>query len=175
MRKFITTLLLAIAMFAGAAAPAGAAVDIDMREVWDSDTVKVRTGGTLQSNVWRAGGVKSGNSAKWNYKVSAKYVGTPAVKSIRTGWQVRACLNESASLTVGVSKDSFSAGGSSSWQCGDAGGSWTNTLGQKVSDWSATAVVNPGRNYQNHSISVVNVATLHIKGDAKPTTATAAV
>jgi hypothetical protein len=71
-------------------------------------------GGRLECHVWRENsGRVSGNSIGWEYQVAAKYIGSDAVKEIRTAWVGKASLRNSASISVGIGNPSHAGGGSS--------------------------------------------------------------
>ena len=126
--------------------------------------------GRLEARVWRqtGNGTVSGNTLQWDYKVTAYYSGTKTVDWIQVNWYGGASFRNSASISIGIGRDSASVGSSSSWQQGRTETlHWTNTQGQHISDYSQTMVVAPRQDYQSDSIYTVVVAKVKLIGDAK--------
>ena len=126
--------------------------------------------GRLEARVWRqtGNGTISGNTLQWDYKVTAYYSGTRTVDWIRVVWYGGASLRNGASVSIGISRDGAEVGTSSSWQQGRTETlRWTNTRGQKISDYTQTMVVAPRQDYQSDSIYTVAVAKVKLIGDAK--------
>jgi hypothetical protein len=126
--------------------------------------------GRLEARVWRqsGNGTISGNTLQWDYRVTAYYSGPKAVDWIQVNWYGGASLRNGASVSIGIGRDSASVGTSSSWQQGRTETlHWTNTQGQKISDYSQTMVVAPRQDYQADSIYTVSIAKLKLIGDAK--------
>ncbi|CAM5785027.1 hypothetical protein [Cellulomonas persica] len=148
---------------------------LSAQAVSDDNSASVPGGGTITSNIWRGSLSSSGNTYRWDYQVSAVYSGAQTVTSIRTKWTLGACMQNSASFTIGVSVDGFTVGAGSSWTCGDVTAYWTNTNGAKSSSWRSTAVAAPSKYYQSNSIWGKNVARVYTKGYAQPKEVTASV
>lgn len=133
--------------------------------------------GTLTSNAWRQTvHTASGNTYQWDYQVSAVYKGSKSVQYIQTAWKARASLKNSASISLGISDSSASAGGSSSWtQVTTVEKYWKNSNGSKTADYRSNIVVGPKSEYKQFSIYLTNTATVKLKGDPKPYSITAGV
>lgn len=126
-------------------------------------------GGTLTSNAWRSSSATtSGNTYQWDYQVSAVYDGSKKVESIRTTWQGRASLRNSASFSLGLG-DSVSAGSGTSWSYVNTDTKyWENSNGSKSSDYRSNMIVTPKSDYRSGTISITNTAKVKLKGYAKP-------
>ncbi|MDR1018370.1 MAG: hypothetical protein LBM02_06675 [Lachnospiraceae bacterium] len=136
----------------------------------DSSTLTIPASkGKLTSNAWRSVLPKiSGNTYKWNYVVSAKYSGKKKVSSIKTSWYGSASLRNSASISLGISDSSVSAGASYTWRYVKTKTKyWNNTNGAKIADYSSNMIVSPRRDYRDGTISIINVASVKLKGDSK--------
>ncbi|MBP3222472.1 MAG: hypothetical protein J6M18_00905 [Actinomycetaceae bacterium] len=132
----------------------------------DSSSLNV-PGGKLYSNTWRGFWQWPGNAVKWDYQVSAKYVGTGKVERIRTDWTCSASMRSSASLSVTASRKSISASYSSSWQTVKQSAYWVNTKGQKEASYRSNCVVTPRKDYRTNTITITNKASVKLKGNAK--------
>ncbi len=125
--------------------------------------------GTLTSNAWRSGLTKSGNTYQGDYQVSAEYSGDYTVQSIRATWQGSASLRNEASISLGVSGDSVSAGVSSSWSTVKTVAKyWENNNGSKNSSYRSNMVISPSVDYRSNTVSIVNTARVKLKDDNKP-------
>lgn len=125
-------------------------------------------GGTLKANAWRGKGESSGNTKKWEYLVSSKYNGKTKVKWIQTKWYCSASLRKSASISIGISDSSVSAGRSSSWKTVKSRTKyWKNSNGAKSSDWRSNVIVAPKKDYRSNTIYTCNTGTVKLKGYPK--------
>lgn len=126
--------------------------------------------GTLTSNAWHSTKEKeAGNTYQWDYQVSAVYSGKYAVSSIRTTWRGAASLRNSASINLGISNSSVSAGAGPSWKTvRTVSKYWENTNGAKTSSYRSNMVVAPKKDYRPDTISIINTARVKLKKDAKP-------
>lgn len=137
----------------------------------NSKSYKIPGGkGTLTSNAWRSSSATgAGNTYQWDYQVSAAYVGSYALSSIRTTWRGAASLRNSASINLGISNSGGSAGASSSWQnINTVTKYWENTNGAKESSYRSNMVVTPSKDYRAGTISITNTARVKLSKDAKP-------
>ena len=163
LRRLTTVILLALC--ANLLAPATA------HAISQERTLVLPNGkGRLEARVWRqsGNGTVSGNTLQWDYKVTAYYAGPRAVDWIQINWYGGASLRNGASVSIGIGRDGAEVGTSSSWQQGRTETlHWTNTRGQKISDYSQTMVVAPRQDYQRDSIYTVSIAKVKLIGDAK--------
>lgn len=127
-------------------------------------------GGKLRVNVWRSTNKKqSGNTYEWDYQVSAVYTGTKTVSKIRITWYASASLRNSASISLGISGTSVTAGAGSSWQTVKTKTKyWENSNGAKTSDYRSNVVIGPAKDYREDTITVYATARVVLSGDAKP-------
>jgi hypothetical protein len=124
--------------------------------------------GTLISNTWRQNGYDaSGNTAQWDYQVSAVYSGSKAVERIRSTWTGSASLRNGGSLSLGLSKGGVTVGASSSWQYVSQTGYWQNSNGAKSSSWRSNFIVAPRVDYRSDTVSIMNTALVKLKSSAQ--------
>ena len=124
--------------------------------------------GTLTSNTWRQNGYDAyGNTAQWDYQVSAVYSGSKAVERIRSTWTGSASLRNGGSLSLGLSKGGVNVGSSSSWQYISQTGYWQNSNGAKSSSWRSNFIVAPRIDYRSDTVSIVNTALVKLKSSAQ--------
>ena len=143
----------------------------------DSNTRTINKNPTkrIQSNVWMdTWATSSGNSNRWEYKVSAKYLDNKKdVNWIKTEWYAYATIRKSKTITLGVggstSKElSVSASSSSEWQTiSTPSAHWTNGNYYTISDWANTLVINSRSDYKSGSKGMTNTATVQVFGDKK--------
>ena len=124
--------------------------------------------GKLTSNVWRSDLITSGNTYQFDYQTSAVYSGNKTVEWIKTSWETCASLRNGASMSIGISNDGVTVGGSSSWQNAWKRAYWLNTTGQKgVYSERRNAVIKPKADYRWGTVSIQNEAKVKLKGDAR--------
>jgi hypothetical protein len=138
----------------------------------DESTLNIYHCGTLHSSVWKQWpGKSTGNSCKWNYLVSAKIVFNKKYKhtlrSICTEWYASAYLCKSATLSLGVSDSSVSAGSSRTYVYRRTKvRSWTNTKSH-TSSYRSNVVVSPENYYKDNTMAIHNKAKVKICGDKR--------
>lgn len=125
--------------------------------------------GTLTSNAWRSTfSTSSGNTLQWDYVVSAVYTGNAAVERIRTAWYGSSSLRNGASINLGIDLSGASGGLGANWQHTQTPTKyWENKAGATSADYKSNLLVTPAIDYRSNTISIVNTATVVLKGDPK--------
>lgn len=135
--------------------------------------------GKLYVRVWRGDGKESGNTRKWDYLVSAKYLRRKKkvrVKSIRISWQGGASLRNGASISLGISDSGVSVGAYEKWTYVKTKVKyWINTKGQNNASYRSNLVAAPSQDYKRWSVWLINTGKLRIKGDKRSWEYSAAV
>jgi len=71
-------------------------------------------------------------------------------------------------MSIGISNDGVTVGGSSSWQNACKSAYWLNTKGQKGAySERRNAVIKPKADYRWGTVSIQNEAKVKLKGDAR--------
>jgi hypothetical protein len=133
--------------------------------------------GTLTSNAWHecCGGTPSGNTIQWDYQVSATIGGSQSVRFIKTEWTGGASLRNGANWSVSAGNSGISVGYGSTWQYVSQTKHWTNDNGTRSSSYRTNMVASPKRDYRENSVTLVNTASVQLKGDAKVYMITASI